>query len=155
MLPFYNIFIEKPEIKKLSNVELLHELPFYDELNVLEISKTFKRFKRNYKVETIDSKDPLAQLEANKSSVKDFFKNRLNEMKGFEYQTSVKVLLSKKKEDKGTEYCPVYFNSTTKTVINYFDKYFQEVLYRIDNWINEVSGWKIESINGDYVNICF
>ena len=27
-LPFYNVLIEKPEIKKLSNVELLHELPF-------------------------------------------------------------------------------------------------------------------------------
>ena len=30
-LPFYNFLIEKPEIKKLSNVEFLHELPFYDE----------------------------------------------------------------------------------------------------------------------------
>ena len=34
-----------------------------------------------------------------------------------------------------------------------FDKYFQEILYRIDNWINEGSGWAIESINGEYVNI--
>ena len=34
-----------------------------------------------------------------------------------------------------------------------FDKSFQEVLYRIDNWINEGFGWKIESINGEYVNI--
>ena len=25
-LPFYNVLIEKPEIKKLSNIELLHEL---------------------------------------------------------------------------------------------------------------------------------
>ena len=33
-LPFYNTFIEKPEIKKLSNIKLLQELPFYDELNV-------------------------------------------------------------------------------------------------------------------------
>ena len=35
-LPFYNVLIEKPEIKKISNVELLHELPFYDELSVVE-----------------------------------------------------------------------------------------------------------------------
>ena len=33
------------------------------------------------------------------------------------------------------------------------DKSFQEILYRIDNWINEGSGWIIESINGEYVNI--
>ena len=30
ILPFYNVLIEKPEIKKLLNVELLHKLPFYD-----------------------------------------------------------------------------------------------------------------------------
>ena len=55
-----------------------------------------------------------------------------------------------------TEYPLVHFNSTTKTVINSefnLDKSFQEVLYRIENWINEGSGWKIGSINGEYVNI--
>ena len=43
ILPFYRVLIEKPKIKHLSNIELLHELPFYDELNVVEISKAFKR----------------------------------------------------------------------------------------------------------------
>ena len=33
------------------------------------------------------------------------------------------------------------------------DKSFQEILYRIDNWINEGSGWIAESINGEYMNI--
>ena len=33
------------------------------------------------------------------------------------------------------------------------DKSFQEILYRIDNSINEGSGWKVESINGEYVKI--
>ena len=33
------------------------------------------------------------------------------------------------------------------------DKSFQEVLYRIDNGINEGSTWKNESINVEYVNI--
>ena len=32
-----NVLIEKPKIKHLSNIELLHELPFYDELSVVEI----------------------------------------------------------------------------------------------------------------------
>ena len=60
-LPFYNVLIEKPEIKKLSNIELLHELPFYDELSVTEVSKAFKRYARSYKVEIVDHKDPLVQ----------------------------------------------------------------------------------------------
>ena len=40
-------------------------------------------------------------------------------------------------------------NSATKTVINSdkydVDKSFQEILYRINNWINKGSGWIIES----------
>ena len=30
---------------------------------------------------------------------------------------------------------------------------FQEILYRIDCWINEGSGWIIESIESQYINI--
>ena len=78
-------------------------------------------------------------------------------MKGFKYQTTVKVVLRKHKMNGDIEYAPVCFNSATKTVIN-FDKYeldksFQEILYRIDNWINEGTGWIIQSIEAQYVNI--
>ena len=58
--------------------------------------------------------------------------------------------------DRSLEYSPVYFNSATKTVINsecYLDKSFQEILYKINNWINKGSGWIIESIDGEYINI--
>ena len=157
ILPFYNVLIEKPKIKHLSNIELLYELPFYGELSVVEISKALRRYARSYKVEIIEPKDPLAQLKASKSSTEDLFKVLLNEMKGFKYQITVRVLLSKHKINEGIEYTPVYFNSETKTVIN-FDKYdldksVQEMLYRIDNWINEGSVWIIESIEPEYVNI--
>ena len=136
--------MEKRKIKHLSNIELLHELPFDDELYIVEISKAFRRHARSYKVEIIESKDPLAQLEASKSSIEDFFKDLLNEMKGFKYQITVTVLLCKHKQNGDIEYAPVYFNSATKTIINSdkydLDKSFQEILYRIDNWINEGSG---------------
>ena len=33
------------------------------------------------------------------------------------------------------------------------DKSFEEILYRLDNWINEGSGWIIELINSQYLNI--
>ena len=32
-LPFYNTCIEKPKIKPLNNIDLLFELPFYEELS--------------------------------------------------------------------------------------------------------------------------
>ena len=82
------------------------------------------------------------------------FKDLLNEIKGFKYQVTVAVLLSKVKMDGNIEYAPVYFNSITKTVINRdfsLDKSFQEILSRIDNWINEGSGWIVESIDGEHL----
>ena len=81
-LPFYNTFIENPKIMHLSNIELLREFPFYDELSVVEIPKAFRRYARSYKVEIINSKkDSLAQLEASIASIKDIFKDLSNEMK--------------------------------------------------------------------------
>ena len=54
-------------------------------------------------------------------------------------------------------YIIVYFNSATKTVINScefnLDQSFQKILYRIDNWINQGSGWIIESMEGFYLNV--
>ena len=89
ILPFHNNFIEKPEIKKLSNVKLLQELPFYDKLNVKR-SNIFSGYARSYKVEVVDQKDLLVQLQASKSSIEDFFKDVLDEMKGFKYQITVR-----------------------------------------------------------------
>ena len=109
------------------------------------------------KVEIIEPKDPLSQLKTSKSSTEDLFKDLLNEMKSFKYQITVAVLLNKHKMNGDIEYALVYFNSETKVAIN-SDKYdlgkpFQELLYRIYNWINEGSGWIIESMEAQYVNI--
>ena len=84
------------------------------------------------------------------------FKDLLYESKGFKYQITVKVLLGKHKENGDIGLTPVFFDSTGKTVIKSeydLDKSFQEILYRIDNSINEASGWVIESVDGEYVNI--
>ena len=65
-------------------------------------------------------------------------------------------MLKKYKPSRGIEFTPVYFNSTTKTVTNHrfiLENAFQEILYRIDNWINEGSGWIIELIESQYINI--
>ena len=50
----------------------------------------------------------------------------------------------------------MYFNSSTKTVINHrymLNKSFQEILYRVDAWINRGSGWITELIESQYINI--
>ena len=108
------------------------------------------------KVETIERKDLIVQLEASKSSIKDLFNDLLNETKGFKYQITVKVLLKKYKLNGEIEFAPVYFNSVTKTVINHrfrLENSFQEILYMTDVWINNGSGWNVESIESQYINI--
>ena len=52
----------------------------------------------------------------------------------------------------------LYFNSIAKKVINrsfesLIDKYFEEILCRIDSWINEKSGWIMHLINSEYLNV--
>ena len=101
-------------------------------------------------------KDPTTQLEASKSSIKDLFNDILNETKGFKYQITVKVLLKKYKHNGEIEFRPVYFNSKTKTIINHrfkLESSFQEILYLMDNWIREGSGWIVELIESQYINI--
>ena len=44
----------------------------------------------------------------------------------------------------------------TKIVINHrfrLENSFQEILYMTDAWINEGSGWNVESIESQYINV--
>ena len=68
-LPFSNVLIEKTKVKALKNIDLLHEFPFYNELNIYKTLKVFGWYARTYKVKIVDSKDLLAQLGASKSSI--------------------------------------------------------------------------------------
>ena len=148
-LPFYNKHIKKPKVKRLKNIDLLSLFPFYKKLNVIKTNHGFRENAMSYKVEIIEKKDPIKQIEATKSSIKDLFSDLLNKTKSFKYQITLKVMLKKYKPTGEIEHRPVYFNSTTKAVINHIfnlENDFQEILYRIDNWINEGSGWIDELI---------
>ena len=96
------------------------------------------------------------QLESSKLSIKNLFSDLLNETNGFKYQITVDVLLQKYKHNGEIEFRPIYFNSVTKTVTNNIFKlenYFEEILYMINVWINNGSGWIIELIESQYINI--
>ena len=57
ILSFYNSYIDVPEIKKLSKVQLLKELPFYDELKIVKTNNAFSGYARTYKIEIADNWD--------------------------------------------------------------------------------------------------
>ena len=143
-------------MKPVKNIDLLSELPFYEELSIIKTNYAFKGYARSYNIEAIDRKDPINQLEASKSSIKDLFSDLLSARKGFKYQLTLKFLLKKYKSDGEVEFKPVYFNLTTKTLINHrfkLENSFQEILHLIDNCINEGFGCIVESIESQYINI--
>ena len=80
----------------------------------------------------------------------------LNETKCFKYQITLKVIFKKWRPNGETEFTPFYFSSTTRTVIRHkfsLENDFQEIMYRIDNWINVESGSIIKSVESQYINI--
>ena len=75
-LPFYNKPIKKPKFKRLKNIDQLAEIPFYDQLGVIKTNQAFRGYAMSYKVELIERKVPIVQLEASKSSIKDLLTDR-------------------------------------------------------------------------------
>ena len=149
-LPFYNKPIEKP-VKRLKNID-----PLAEQLSVIKTNQAFKEYAMSYKVETVEKKDPIVQLEASKLSIKNLFSDLLSETKGFKYRITVEVLLNKYKHNGEIEFRPVYFNSVTKTVTNHtfkLENSFEEISYMIDVWIDNGSGWIIEFTKSQYINI--
>ena len=76
-------------------------------------------------------------------------------MKGFKYQITLCVLLSKVKSMENAlhsdfiEFSTIYLNSLTKTVIGekyYLNECFNEIIFRLGNWISCGSGWNVDSI---------
>ena len=68
----------------------------------------------------------------------------------------LKRFVKKYKLNGEIEFASVYFNSVTRIVINHRFKlgnFFQEILYLINVWINKGSGWIVESIESQYINI--
>ena len=49
-LHFYNVPIDKPKIKRLKNIDLLPELPFYDQLNIIKTDHAFSGYARHIKL---------------------------------------------------------------------------------------------------------
>ena len=61
ILPFFNTYIEKTEVKELNNVQLLKELPFYDELSIVKNKIAFSDFAQSYKIEIVSKRDVIVQ----------------------------------------------------------------------------------------------
>ena len=138
ILPFYDGYI-----KKLNNVQLLKELPFYDDIDIIKNKTAFSGYAQSYKVEIVDKKDVIVQLKSSEISIENLFKDLLVQLKGFKYQITLCGLLSKVKSSDLIEYSTVYLDNLSKTVIGnkyFLDQCFNEIIFRLENWISPLSG---------------
>ena len=60
-------------MKKLSNHQLLRELIFYDDINILRKERAFKKYAETYEVENINNKSLIDSLSTSKNSIKNLF----------------------------------------------------------------------------------
>ena len=88
----------------MKNIDRLAELPFYEQLSVIKTDQAFRGYAMSYKVEIIERKGPIIQLEASKSIIKDLFSDLLNETKGFKYKITVTILVKKYKPNGDIEF---------------------------------------------------
>ena len=58
---------------------------------MIKTNQAFRRYAMSYKVEIVERKVLIVQLEPSKSSIKDLFSDLLNETKGFKYQITLKL----------------------------------------------------------------
>ena len=153
---FYKQPIMKPRIKKLINQELLRQLPFYDEVNILRNERTFRGYAKIYKVKIINNRKLTDLLSVIKNRIKNLFDELLREKRGFEYIISVKIILKKRINDNEFEFKTLYFNSLIKIAVNrrhHLNDSLKEILNLLEIWINEGSRWIIDKIEGLYINV--
>ena len=115
----------------MSNQELIHELPFYDDINILRNERTFREYVKTYNVEIINNRNLSDLLSVIKNSIKKLFDKLLREKRGFKYIISVTITLKKRINDNEFEFKTLYFNSLIKIVINrryHLNDSFEEIL---------------------------
>ena len=94
-------------------------------------------------------------MSASKNSIRNLFDDLLRERRGFKYVLSTKIILKKRINDNEHKYSTVCFNSLVNTVINqryHLNESFEEILNLLNIWINESPAWKIDQIDGIYIN---
>ena len=139
----------------MKNHELLRDLPFYNNVNILRKDRAFKNYAETYDIEIINNKNLSDSLVISKPAIKDLFSNLLRDKNGFKYVLTAKISLKKHINNNEPKDPTVYFNSVVKRVINrryYLNDSFEEILNLLDIWINESSAWTIDQIDGLYIN---
>ena len=133
-------------------------IPEPEAITIPERSKALKGYVKSYEVPIVNSYDPGVQLSSTKRAIFDLLMKSLSDRRGFKYNTTLRVRLSKSTED-GVIYRKPYFNAGPFTVTNRIDieasidNGIERILELIAVWLSEGSGWVFQSVELHIINI--
>ena len=128
------------------------------EITITERSNALRGNVQSYDVQIVNRNDPSIQLSSTKREIFDLLMRSLSDRRGFKYNTTLRVRLSKRKEDT-IIYQEPYFNAGPFTVSNRLDieasidKGIERILELIAVWLSEGSGWVFQSVLSHIINI--
>ena len=119
-----------------------------------------KGYARGFKINIVNDRDPLSQLQETRQGIGRFLKRFKVEMSGFKYSEALEVEFYKRIEGPiPHKYEKGYCNSKQHIVINThsiqenLELSEQEVLAKIPNWMSEASGWVVNKVRRHYINV--
>ena len=128
------------------------------DITITERSNALRGNVQSYDVQIVNRNDPSIQLSRTKKAIFDLLMKLLTVKRGFKFNTTLKVRLSKSSED-GVIYREPYFNAGPFTVTNRIDieesidNGIERILELIAVWLSEGSGWVFESVELHIINI--
>ena len=128
------------------------------------LSKALKNHTKSFEIKIINKNEPIIRFKSTIASVAFILKEQLNEMKGIKHIETLKLTFKKTTVDADKNepkmiFKAAYFNSKAKTIINEneinesIQMSNEETLNGITVWLSEGSGWTVESIDAQYINI--
>ena len=128
------------------------------EFTITERSRALRGNVKSYEVPIFHDYDASLQLNNTKKQIIKFLKSLLTSKRGFKFNISFRVQLSKLTED-GVIYREPYFNAGPYTVTNSdqisesIDNAIEIILELIARWLSEGSGWRFELVLLHNINI--
>ena len=128
------------------------------EFTITERSRALRGNVKSYEVPIFHSYDASLQLNNTKKQIIKLLMRLLKDKRGFKFNATLKVRLSKRTEN-GVIYQEPYFNAGPFTVINSdqisesIDNAIEIILELIARWLSEGSGWVFELVLSHNINI--
>ena len=128
------------------------------DITITERSNALRGNVQSYDVQIVNRNDPSIQLSSTKRAIFDLLMGKLKDKRGFKYNTTLRVRLSKLTENESI-YREPYFNAGPFTVTNRLDieesidNGIERILELIAVWLSEGSGWVFESVLLHIINI--